>query len=188
LLVVVAILVVITGILLAASASARSEGHRATVLNNLRQIGMAKAIYDPDDQRTWDSLPDPLVKAQLVPPEILTHALDPTKTGWGNGARLHPWPGGEKLPELPPKLSYLTRWELGLAFAGPIASEKNRGWLIAPLDLGDREARIPAPFTGRYLRLRMDGSVIQRTFKVETKIENGSEIRSQPGDFFEDME
>lgn len=105
-LVAAAIVAVVAGIALAASATGRKRALSTHDTSNLRQVGQAHALYQSvTDSEGWFSTP-PLVQYGVLPKETVASPHDRSAVGVANRVRLERYPG----PKNPPtdyKDSYL---------------------------------------------------------------------------------
>ncbi|MCW5942025.1 MAG: prepilin-type N-terminal cleavage/methylation domain-containing protein [Fimbriimonadaceae bacterium] len=165
-LVVVAIIAIVAGVLVA-----RRRGFLAQDASNMRQFGLAEALYveSHDGRRPLDL--GPLVSERLLLAEMCASAMDSTAIGLGNvqivemgrfvgGAR---WSDGRVTPF---RQSYFSLRGSGLENKLPLDDPEasNVGWIVSLVETDAVQLDRPNILfeVGPYYRLCLDGSLVRR--------------------------
>ena len=180
LLIVITILAILAAILFPVLRSSVTQGYKADEKSALRQMGIAKAIYDTEFGGEILS-PADLVKTKYLDASLLISHRDQYPEGYGKWLteRAYPDDRFSRVPEVPFTYSMLD-------FSGQSASAqrvyrkmqaaelKDLGWVVSLLDLGDERESYGATYPeidphGVILRLRIDGSVMVTPAKTRVK-------------------
>jgi|GEM_PF-1396508 len=160
LLVVMGVIGVLAALLFPTVAASLRSGYRAQDISNMRQLGIAQAIYTQDyGEMALDA--SRLAKVGLVDPKILLSRFDPYPGGLAtdiaNQEVLQGLPENEIMPLYP--LSYIDIGVLNwgqVRYAKDIANQPEPGWLIDPFFEGNQPDVL---ICFQLLRLENDGSV-----------------------------
>ena len=168
---VIAILAILSAILLPVLKNAVTQGYKADEKGALRQMGIAKAIYDSEYGGEILS-PAELVKTKYLDASLLTSHRDEYPEGYGKWltVQAYGYSPYDRIPEFP-FTYHMIDFSGQSAFAQKVykkmqaADLKGLGWVVSLIDLGyEREsygARNPEiDPKGMILRLRSDGSVV----------------------------
>lgn len=165
-LVVVAIVAVLAAILLPVYSRAKWSAYDTTNISNLKQIGLAGAMYADTHQIKAPLSLHPLVDEGSIPLNIIVSPNDGFTLGQGGYLRekVHVQTGSVGPKRY--RFSYWGREELGINYKNIDRSEpyyqlgQNRGWLLY-----FRETKTDSSFIkdgAPYFRLLIEGSVVKR--------------------------
>lgn len=182
LLVAMAVLMVVAAIVLPVVTRAKDHATNVTDISNLKQIGVAAAIYSGDYDDRNDGLAPLILGGYVKDPQILRSPRDHFKEGASRrlSRALHDgmreWPA-----EFPPVTYYsykeatILRW----FYDQEILDQPNSGWLINPVRFEFEQGH--KILDGRYQRLLWDGSVQTRTIRPIDGVNSaGFEFSIQP--------
>lgn len=167
--IVVTIVAVLVGVLGPALMNAKRSGYVASDISNLRQIAAAALSYS-EETGVHPRGVQPLVARGLLPKGLTLSGLDGSRRGIANeivAAIARDSPMYTRMVT-PYRRSYVSLYDMFFPIAaveGPNGEAASAGWLVsmsegAPMQsLGKPEWKI---WTGRYRRLRFDGSVSVR--------------------------
>ena len=168
----IAVLLFLAAILAPVIMSAKNSAKGANDISNMRQCGIAAALY----MESWDVLPrgcPDLVNAGLVPVEMCAAMNDPYPEGLANRlvVGLSADSSFYATLDVEYRHSFVGPREYGISgsmFAQMVNAGENIGWLV-DLSTSDSIPEIePANsgWDGRYRRLMIDGSVQWRNHKT----------------------
>jgi type II secretory pathway pseudopilin PulG len=169
-LVVAGILIILAGLALPVLRQAQQQAYVSDDMARLRQIGMARSIYDQERQGQIYRV-DPLVQAGYLSASFTKSLSDSTSKGianqeiskLGSGSTLYQ----SLVTDYP--LTYLGLGDVLPASAARLNVEEQPagGWLI---NLVRTENPLESPsylfWQGRYQRLLFDGAVVNRTIRL----------------------
>jgi prepilin-type N-terminal cleavage/methylation domain-containing protein len=160
LLVVIAIVAVIAAILFPVFARARKQAYVAQELSQLKQLGIAHAIYkgDWDDREPGSSVP---IIASGVDKRLVHLPLDPYPKGWANENR---YPDGFESPTSYPDSFQTLKSSAGEQFFEQFVEAQGGGWLISAGGMESRTSDQLIFGSSAYKRLTFAGSVVRRRF------------------------
>ena len=166
---VLGIVIVLATLVMPALIGAKRQSKVAVDISNLRQIGMAVALY----REQFDALPyrsAQLAAGNFVPIEILCSPNDPSEEGFANVlTRLSFKPKSFADTFVTKyKSSYVGFGDVSgteLAFDLTVAPFENPGLFVA-LSYDAMRTRNGAIFKGAYYRLLLDGSVQRRAHRI----------------------
>ncbi|CAN5355875.1 hypothetical protein BH11ARM2_BH11ARM2_12800 [soil metagenome] len=159
---VLALIGVLMAILFPVLASAKQRSGTAEAIEQLRQIGLAGALYASENDSA-PVFPSQIIGVLGVTEEMLSLRADPYPRGIGNQISQNQCISPTKYSTRY-KRSFVGLRDLNITdYAAPLfRPEKNPGWLI---DATPLKPLWPAPmalWTGKYRLLRLDGSVSLR--------------------------
>lgn len=138
--------------------------------NALRQIGLARALYEEDSGPMRNLLVDHLVATKHVDAALVSGLADPSQDGYSNSFREYRRGSNpSRVTRIPApasfRVSFISRGDYGPSdgMLAPRDGDRFSGWLISPAH-GKPFDRQLEFFKGRYLRLCNDGAVVSREF------------------------
>lgn len=157
-LIVIAIILVITGIALPALAAARRRSFLAVDTANLKSLGQAIALYHEDSDTQLPQF-ETLIESKLISESTLCSPLDQTKLGITNEYR--------KFTEVKTsrfRNSYLSVQDIAGLTVPKILDSNASGFAVSlgVAELARPDKGIINGYDGTYLRLMRDGSVQKR--------------------------
>jgi type II secretory pathway pseudopilin PulG len=178
LLVVIAIVMVLAAILFAVFAKERNQGFVWQELNQLKQLGVAHAIYKGDWDNREPGSTVPLI-ASGADRWLVQLPLDPYPMGWANEYRGH--------PGLEPKSGYFDSFKTLRDSAGEMYFERfveaqGGGWLISAGGMDPKKVDSIELKGGPYKRLTFAGGVVRRRFSdpINRSPKNGGIYSDRP--------
>ncbi len=167
----IGIIAVVCGIVFPVLVSAKRAAKQSVEISNLRQIGIAGALYHEENGSEPLGLP-PLVPSR-VPEELAVSPADSTKQGFANLVLDEISSGNSAYQQLKTayRRTYIGFYDYGWTsdkWEACTTDAPNPGWLISftPSNFDPRFSI--AKSTGRYHRLQMDGSVRDYQLKLIT--------------------
>lgn len=165
LMVVIAIIAILAAIILSGLQAAKGSSKGTVSISQLRQLGVAGAIYS-DEAGGFPDSTHRLVSSGLVKPELCFTPADPTPKGVANAMNMaHIYAD----PRTDYKNSYVgwLQFQVSLAQATDLLEGNgDAGWLV-DLTPGQNPERLRQPYfwEGRYRRLLFDTAVVMRSFR-----------------------
>lgn len=161
----IAIIAILMAIVSPMILSAKAASLRTVDLSNLRQLGQAYAIYS-ERSGAPPLGTAPLIDTGLIPKDLVSSPTDKTDVGHANRIVKE---YSADLPQYAKKIrpyrsSYVGFWEYGWQlsrFEKYIVDAPGGGWLVSLMDSKStmKDNSFAGSLKGRYLRLRLDGSV-----------------------------
>jgi prepilin-type N-terminal cleavage/methylation domain-containing protein len=163
-LIVITIIAILMGLVLPVLSKAKFEALKTTDVSNLRQMAIARSLYQESNDDSTGTRIRWMVNAGVVPKAICASPLDQTKEGLADLMRYTADPPDNE--HVSYKDSFVPAAEvMGKQTMLDVESSRNGGWLVSLSLCQPKTGPTLSPssgFQGRYLRLMMDGAVVQR--------------------------